>query len=324
MKSYLRSKSDIQKMIDEGFELLNQYNYDEAIKLGKKLQRLRHSSSFEILALAYRGKGKLKKAIKILQEGVLKAPSVWRLWQLLGNYRSDEGLLPEAHHAYQKALKCPEADLSSIHLNRAIVFARQAKHSNALGCLNRVTDPMVASHAQILKIDILTSLGKYKEVVKLGKNLLRKIRKLNVNEQARVIAKLAIAEWNFGQKRNAVTHAWKAIEIDKKQSDASWLIREAEGAKSPKSKYFRLLVEGRWFKSIEGVKGHPGFFVNYDVVAENKEEALEFLKRFEPKKVRKSLKISEAKVLQQCPNLPKGVYQTLGYGFYPTRKSRKR
>ncbi len=37
--------------MNEGFEALDSFDADKAIKIGKKLKKLRHSSAFEILAL---------------------------------------------------------------------------------------------------------------------------------------------------------------------------------------------------------------------------------------------------------------------------------
>lgn len=318
----MTSLPDFQKMMDEGFELLEQCDYDGAIKLGKKLQRLRHSSNFEILALAYCAKGKLKKAIKILEEGVSKAPCVWRLWQLLGNYLSDEERFVEAHQAYRRALKCPTTNPSSIELYRAIVLARQKKLSKALQCLKRVNDAETVPRAKILKVDILTDLGRLKEAVHLGRKAVKLKKSLSSEERARAFAKLGIAELKSGMAKQALARAWRAVAINKTEPEALWLIREIEANRSEKSKYYRMIIEGTWFGRIEGSRNRPGFFINYDVVAETEKEGLEYVKRFVPAEVRKTLQVSEARVLQKRPHDPKGVYRASGYAFFPKRQKK--
>jgi hypothetical protein len=36
-----------EKLMDQGFHYLEEYQFDKAIKVGKKLKKLRHSSAFK-------------------------------------------------------------------------------------------------------------------------------------------------------------------------------------------------------------------------------------------------------------------------------------
>ncbi|MDB6037312.1 MAG: hypothetical protein JWM99_1153, partial [Verrucomicrobiales bacterium] len=95
-----RRTSDIMQ---KGFAFLQERRYADALKIGQDLKKLRHSSAFEILALAYLRSNKLSKAIKVLEEGVAKAGRVWLLWELLGNCYSDAGRFVKAEKAYVEA-----------------------------------------------------------------------------------------------------------------------------------------------------------------------------------------------------------------------------
>ena len=71
--------------MDRGFELVNNGEYEDALDVGMQLKSMRHTSAFEIIALAHAGLDDLEQAIEILEEGVTQGPTVWLLWQLLGN-----------------------------------------------------------------------------------------------------------------------------------------------------------------------------------------------------------------------------------------------
>jgi len=61
-----------------------------------------------------------------------------------------------------------------------------------------------------------------------------------------------------------------------------------------------------------------GFFTTYGVVAENEEEALKCVRRFEPKEVRDTLRIEKCEVLKGRVIDPKGVYYCKdGYNLFP-------
>ena len=62
----------------------------------------------------------------------------------------------------------------------------------------------------------------------------------------------------------------------------------------------------------------PGEGVLHDVsvVADDPEQALEFIREFEPPEIRDALKIEEVVELGSCAD-PKGVYWTTVYHFYP-------
>jgi len=60
-----------------------------------------------------------------------------------------------------------------------------------------------------------------------------------------------------------------------------------------------------------------GFFANYWVIADTPDEALEYIRPFEPPSVRASLKVSEAEIEDTVQGEPKGVVRTLGgYTFF--------
>jgi len=326
-----------ERLMDEGYRALDDHDTKRAIKIGRRLQKMRHSSAFEILALAYAAQNKPKKAINILEEGVRKAPSVWLLWHLLGNYYSDRvlndglrkapsirnlwGLLgnhpsdqqsyEKSHACYQKALACPGVDESSVYLNSSIALYREEKHEEALRQIEKVTSDELRLHAAAVKMELLNDLERFREARELGEQAVAQEPGNAEGERqlADIHAQLGFALLKDGEDREeALRCAWRAIRLYKAQETAMWLIREISSATSPTARWMSVLVNGRWHELVEDEEEPPGFISPYEVVADSPEEALDFIRPFEPEEVRGTLTVEECEVLEESPDLPKGVY----------------
>ena len=136
-----------RELMDRGFKLLDDEDYPAALETGEKLISLNHSSGYEIKALALDGLSRRPEAIAILEEGVSKAPQVWLLWQLLGNYRSDACEYEKAHGAYRVALTCPDVIEEDVNFNRAIAHYRAGEGEKALELI-----PTILSEAHAIAL----------------------------------------------------------------------------------------------------------------------------------------------------------------------------
>jgi tetratricopeptide (TPR) repeat protein len=309
-----------ERLMRDGYNALNRDQRARALKIGRRLRRLRHSSGFEIMALAYLAQDKFDKAIKVLEKGVQKAPSVWLLWQLLGNCYSDHERFGEAHVCYERALKCPGVDGDSVHLNTSIALAREGRLDDALSAVERIAGEALQPAATAQKLFLFNKLGRHAEALAAGARVQEGAwRETDASSLAGCLAELGVAHWKGRRDRDAAArHAWRAIQIEKRQETAAWLVREITDQRSKTAKYVRVIVCGRWHEPIEGENDPPGFFVNYDVVAEDEREALEFIRPFEPEPVRDSLTVDDASIREDAPDEPKGVYRVLtGYLFFP-------
>lgn len=307
-----------KSLADEAFEALEDGDLRSALKLGRRLEKMRYSAAFEIQALVYAEEGKLRKAIAVLERGVKKAPTVWLLWQLLGNYRSDQGQWDKAFRCYRQALDCPTVDASSVHLNQAIALGRCGKYDEALSILDLVTNPDLRWRAASRRLAMLNAAGRFSGCISLAQSLLGSEQDESP-ETASIYSELAFAFWKLsGDPEPALAHAWKALALDKKDETAAWIVREADSLYSSNARHIQVMICGRWTHPIEGETSPPGFFVNYQVVADTPEEALEFIRRFEPEGVRDSLSIEEFKIKKPARDLPKGVYEiSTGYLMFP-------
>lgn len=131
------------------------------------------------------------------------------------------------------------------------------------------------------------------------------------SDVAPLYSALAKAEWMLDDRDAAFHHAWEAVALDATDETALWLIREIEGDYSAAAKYFRVIIHGR----DEGFDA-DGFWRKYDVVADDEEEAMRFIRRVEPEHIRESLRLDEAEVVDAATDQPKGIYWCTSYAFY--------
>lgn len=139
-----------EKLLERGRGLLRDGEIDEALRMAERLHEMRYSGGFELSALAYAAQGRTEEAVRVLEEGVERAPQAWLNWQLLGNYRSDLGRFADAEAAYERALTCPDVQPSSVRLNQAILAHRQGDPRKALGFAGLVDDPELRFHPDLL------------------------------------------------------------------------------------------------------------------------------------------------------------------------------
>jgi tetratricopeptide (TPR) repeat protein len=226
----VREVESAEELMEEGFRLLKEFEFESAIRVGKRLKKLRHSSAFEILALAYAQQDAKARAIRELEDGVRRAPDVWRLWQLLGNYYSDQERYDDAQKAYQHALTCPSADEGSVYLNMAIALGRERRYPEALHALDQVTDKELALRAGSSRMGFLNALESYSEAVALGRDLLAAANAEDLADErtlASIHAELGHALWMATRDAtSALAEAWEALRIQFNEPNALWLIRE--------------------------------------------------------------------------------------------------
>ena len=147
---------DFKTLMDKGYSACKAKRYFEALRIGNRLVGLDHSSGYEILALAYAGLKQPDEAISTLEEGVSVAPSVWLLWQLLGNQYSDKGRYADAQRCFAEALACHRIDRSCVNFNSAIAFARAGQHDEALAALDQVSSPGFAGDVAAFRAKLQT------------------------------------------------------------------------------------------------------------------------------------------------------------------------
>ncbi|MCP5059270.1 MAG: hypothetical protein GY937_21405 [bacterium] len=319
----------IEERMNAAYELLEQGDADSALALGRELEELRHSSAFEIQALAHADLGDVGAAIDVLERGVDRVPGVWMLWQLLGNNYSDVGRAADALESFERALSCPNVDTPSLHYNIALALSRQERSEEALSHLDlghvgsEDASWELVCRVTSLRIGLLRQLERYREALSEGRRLITEARAEGTIDEhlAPVLGEYASALWLAERDRTAAEEAaWQAIELDKHEQSAMWVLRELTDRASERGCLYQLLLMGRWHESLGDDEELPGFFTTYEVVADSADEAIEYARPFEPVSVRHELKIEESEVVEPRPGEPKGVYSVSAYQFFPGRE----
>ena len=88
---------DVEELMEKGREALATSDWETAEAAAREMLDAHHAGGFEILAKVEKGRGNDARAVEILEEGARQAPYEWLLWNLLGNYRSEEGNFPRAY-----------------------------------------------------------------------------------------------------------------------------------------------------------------------------------------------------------------------------------
>jgi tetratricopeptide (TPR) repeat protein len=333
MNEAYKTKKDMraERLTYLGFKAIEEQRFDEAIDIGNRLRRIRQISAFEIQALAYYGKGKSKRAINTLKEGLKKAPDESALWQLLGNYLSDKEEYDKAYKAYDSALECPEADRASLHLNYSVALGGQKKYREALLHLEFVDlgkYDIVAFSAAAHKSYIYNGIGLFSQANELADRFID----IYENDPARfdeiygyevalseLCAEKGYAMWKMDESEEDIIGLLRASVLFWKANErAQWLIRMIHGEPSGNAKLYKVFVEGEWAWPSE--EGEPlNFITNYLLIADSTVEALEFIKFFEPDELAGKMHIVEkdTEIFGVVEDEPKGIYGTDQYVLYP-------
>lgn len=306
----------VEKLSQKGYDLVEEEKFDQALEVARELDRLKYSAGFEIAALALAGKGDLAAAVRVLEDGVEKAPGAWLNWQLLGNFRSDLDRFTEAGAAYERALECPGVSRSSIRLNQAILANRTGDHAAVLQLAADVDDPEMAVWAAALRADSLTALGRLEEAERLGLQILKEAAEDgNADPLCNVALNLARIRLDRGEPRPAVrAFAVQQLERDPANNDLLTLIRDIDGLYSETARDYRLLIRGQIPEGSPMAGEAEGFYSRWEVLADSPEEALEFIRAIDTPAA--PLKVEEWEARKGRPRDPKGVYWRSGRVYF--------
>jgi tetratricopeptide (TPR) repeat protein len=318
----LNATDDISELMQDGFSLLDRQRYREAIKVGRKLKRLKHSSAFEIMGLAYLHLDRLPEAITVLEEGVAKAGSVWLLWELLGNCHSYSGNLEKAEAAYGRAIELDGCNRDLIHLNRGIAFNRAGRNKEALEALRRVRSGQLGRRAGASRIRANLELGKTRSARSLALRLSRlrphAEERYGRPEESEICLACALAlKGSSKSQRLALRLAHRAVQHLPTNTNALALIRSINGKPPDQMRLFRLLIQGPWPASAQEPDKSLAFFRTIEVAAKDPAAALRLAKPFFPPAIRRALTVEESSSSDAAGCDLEGIYFLSGYLLYP-------
>jgi tetratricopeptide (TPR) repeat protein len=314
------------ELIERAWEGIEADDAELPMRAAKILQDAGHPAGYEIAALSLDHRDEPQKAIEILEKGVKEIADVWRLWELLGNLRSDQKLFAEAAEAFARALACPEPATASIRFNIALTCCRQAKFAEAIESLDRVgldtlEDRELRLNCFALKTAALNSLERCADAEALARKVIDSVHEEDFVEEeaphlAELHAQLARALGAGGKIDEALTHAHDAISIDPGNELALELIRNSANLRSASAQMFTLTVSGTWPEPIDEDSQEPPEFVqSFSVIADTVDEAMQLVRDISPEPLRDSLQLQESETVKPLPDEAKGVCQISPYVF---------
>lgn len=314
-----------EQLMDEAEHALEMMDYEKARRIAAQLLRMRHTAGFEYEARALWGLNRPDDAIATLRRGVEVAPDLWILWEYLGHYLSDTGRYGEALDALRRGMECPNAPQDSFLYNLAIVYQRMGEYATAVQMLQEAIQRRTRVPLALLEAAAAYShiqQGQFSEAEAALQRAERAIEALELTQQpsiqAMVHAYRGLIAWRRdGDLARAKQYAEQALSFDKANPDAAALMREGNPLAEQPTPLWHILVEGTWYEPLEGVCTPIGFFANYWVIADTPEEALEYIRPFEPPASRPTLKVAEATREDTVQGERKGVVRAQGgYAFY--------
>jgi tetratricopeptide (TPR) repeat protein len=322
-----------ESLMDDGYTALREERIDDALAIARELRNRRHSSAFEIEARARWHQGERDAAVRVLEEGVGKAPKASPLWHWLACYCSDLGRYDAALEAFAREADFEDVVPSANAYNVAVVLERMERAAEALDVLDRVelpgSDPSPA-HFSELRARLLFDVGRFDEAIEAAtlaeeqfttdaEAYADKANEASAEDaredvpldwimMARVFAVRADARLACGDAAGAIEDAESSIDINPPDAPDRALatLRQAEGQRSEAARQLRLLVRGEI--AIDEEPRRLGFFTWLDVVADDAAEAMEFARRFVPEAARPSLEIDEKEDHGAVADRLKGVY----------------
>lgn len=308
MSFWKRKKAE--RLTKKGYQLIGDDEWDEALRVAEKLNELRYSAGFEIQALALEGKGDIEAAVAALEQGVEQAPQVWLNWQLLGNYRSNLGRYAEAADAYSKGLCCPDAWEGSLRLNQAVLVNRTGRPTEAIEILRSVSDPELSLAVTTTRLSAWNAMGKQEEARSEGLRILDELNDEDPTGLDGVAFEVFSARLGLEEDRASLKEwaaSWAVLHAPASRTLAA--IRELDDLRSPRGRYFRLLIEAQFGEAEVVDRGVLGFFTSVDVVADSPDEALELYRPFAEAFALTSLKTTECEELEARPDGYQGVFK---------------
>jgi tetratricopeptide (TPR) repeat protein len=316
----------VEELMEEGFSALRGGFYGEAARVGRELLERQHSSGFEILALALGEEDELEEALAVLEEGVEKAPDVWLLWQLMGNYRSDLEDFSGALEAYDHALFCDGVDKDSVYFNIATVLSRQEQFEEAVSYLELVQEADHRLRADAMRAELYRELNREVEAMELARLTLERVdervttldeEEVDASHFSVICARLGLFFLD-GEDALTAQACWERTWIlDHTDEDALTLGRRLDPQTSPDAKYYHVVVEGNFGSDVEEPElQNLGFFVTYGIVAAPEDDVMTWVRFFEPEAVHDSLNLVECEPGDDCPDELLGVYSITGYATF--------
>lgn len=233
-----------ERLIERGQEAAANFDALRMIWYGYKLQKLRHSYGFELEARAHFLEERHQESINVLDRGIAKAPSAWRLHLTKAEMLIDLGRYDEADTALEIAQELSGAPLTEIACQRALIRLRRRQFEEALSLLPDVTDTADLTNLVVLeyRLSALLNLNRTEECRHLIEQASRFAPDYTAAEQqSRWLVCRARVE-AMEQNPAAEATALEAARLDPSSEDACEILRSQRGIRSPDLKCWQVVA----------------------------------------------------------------------------------
>jgi tetratricopeptide (TPR) repeat protein len=310
------TREEIDQLSHRAWVLIGEESYEDARQLGQQLIDADEEAGYRIGAMVHAAMDEPQEALRLIEQGVAQKPSSWQMRLLLGNLLSDAGDFDQAWQTFEAAKSLPDAELHWIQINQAVVHGRRGEIDEALNLLQQVDHPEAINEAFEIQLGLLDSVGRHDLIVELAEEDLDVLQSPETEEEAatlsRILSHIASACWYEDHDGDEVEHyVRQAIAFDRTNPDALYLLREQDPIFSDHSQVFSLLVKGVIYEPDEqGLEQQVQFVTSYEVIADDPEEALDLIRRFEISEIDPdSLELEAVEPRPNEEEEPKGVYQ---------------
>ena len=311
------SLEEIEQLSDQAWILIDEGNFEEALEIGQILIDNGAENGYRISAMVKAMDENWDEAIELLKQGIEKHPEVWQLHLQLGNFYSDTGRFPEAIKAFIKAGNLPNAEKHWAEMNKGMVYYREQNFDAALNTFQKIQHPDAINQAFEIQLRILDQVNRYDLIIEMAEEELENLQTPDNQAEAILMASICIYVANayFMEDETEATlhYTRQAIEFDRTNAEAPYLMREAEPVFSDDSQIYSLIVSGQ----LDHEEGQTlSFTSTYAVVADSVDEALEFIRNYEIEAVNKqSLIVQEVEETDNTEDEAKGIYQVGDFHF---------
>ncbi|RMG27063.1 MAG: hypothetical protein D6730_07950 [Bacteroidetes bacterium] len=308
-----------ESLIQQAWAQLEEGDSQPARELGEQLIAAGKQVGYLLKAASLEQEEDWEAAIRILSAGTEAHPGSWELWLSLGNMQVNLENWEAALAAYGRAAACPQAASGIIELHKAVAYTRMLDFDQALNTLQALVGSEVRNSAFLQKIELLHQLGHHKLILELVEEELESLAVPEDEEEAREMSRIcsciASACWYEEESEEMIQHYLKqAIEYDRTNPENLLLLREMAADFSDQARLYELLLKGKW-QEEEGRQASE-FFCAYEVVADSQEEALAYIRAYEPEPILKdSLEIVEVDTSEAEEDEPKGIYVVTDLAF---------
>lgn len=303
-------------------DLLNDKEFGKAIKLASKIKDVKLKESYFLLAMAYKGQGRMDLTIETLEDLIENGEPDFFTYRILADTHRDMGNIDEALLAYKKLETFDEVPTNPIQIAKATILYQSARFEEALkelevidtsdtktsllvkamwaGCQNAM-----ANH-DIVKQDLTPQIEKIQEVAhEMEANELRLLAFKLHYELARALQSLKEGEAQVSK------YLYPCIKIlDPTPNQALQLVRELKNSpKSEDTKLFHLSIRSCAPMQVSHTHSKRcEYYREYEVYADSIDECMEFICEYEDEALGDELAIGKSGIVDGFSGALKGVY----------------